>query len=126
MPSVIDYGCANCGAELDPAKTVERRAVPRRGGRRLPVCEDCVKEIDAQGTLDAELGERPERAASAGGIALLDLGVMYPANRCVYCRASDRQEKMKAVVMKSAMARAVRCENQRRCIRRQRARREAA
>ena len=122
MPSAIDYGCANCGAELDPAKAPERRAVPRRGGRTLPVCEDCIAEIDAQTTLE---GVQPERAAMSN-IAILDLGTRYPANRCVWCRASDRQEKMKTIVLKSAMARAVECANKKRCFRRQRARRTAA
>jgi hypothetical protein len=122
--AAIDYGCANCGAELDPGRAPERRPVPRRGGRNLPVCGECVKEIDAQTMLDVP--GRPERVASAGGIVILDLGKCYPANRCVWCGVSDRREKVRTVVVKSAMARAVECENRKRCFRRQRERRTAA
>jgi hypothetical protein len=55
--SAIDYGCANCGAELDPRKAPERRPVPRRGGRNLPVCDECVREIDCQETLPLAEGQ---------------------------------------------------------------------
>ena len=50
MAALRDLGCGNCGGDL-PDKP-ERRRVPRRGGRKLPVCAKCAKEIDRQGTLD--------------------------------------------------------------------------
>jgi hypothetical protein len=120
--SAIDYGCANCGAELDPRKAPERRPVPRRGGRNLPVCDECVHEIDAQTTLDL-----PERAAMAiTDIALAPLGEVCPRNRCVWCGASCGNEKMRKVVVKAYMARAMECANQKRCMQRRRAQRTAA
>jgi hypothetical protein len=119
VPAAIDYGCANCGAELDPGKAPERREVPRRGGRNLPVCDECAKDIDAQLTLI-------ERVQSLGGIAILDLGELYPRDRCVWCRQPAKREKLRNTVVKSTMARAVECENRKRCMQRQRARREAA
>jgi DNA-directed RNA polymerase subunit RPC12/RpoP len=65
VAAAIDYGCANCGSELNPAKAPERREVPRRGGRNLPVCDDCAAKIDAQGTLASEGVEGYERARCA-------------------------------------------------------------
>jgi hypothetical protein len=60
-----DYGCGNCGADLPNDPQV--RHVPRKGGRRLPVCEECRKAIDAQATLGQSdgslLGARKEHAA---------------------------------------------------------------
>jgi len=47
---MLEYGCGNCGGEL-PARPQKRR-VPRKSGRLLPVCDGCAKAIDAQGTLE--------------------------------------------------------------------------
>lgn len=116
MPGALDYGCGNCSVELDPSKTPERREVPRKGGRRLPVCDKCAREIDSQLTLI-------EKARS---IAILPLGEIYPADRCLWCGITDRREKLREIVVKSAMARAVECVNHRRCMRRRRSLSQAA
>jgi hypothetical protein len=63
---------------------------------------------------------RAERV-SAIGIAIADLGELYPADKCVWCGQTERKEKLRRIVVKATMARAVECENHRRCMQRRRA-----
>jgi hypothetical protein len=56
----------------------------------------------------------------------LPLGERYPADRCVRCGIGVKREKMREIVDIGGMARALECENYKRCMRRRRARRQAA
>jgi hypothetical protein len=50
--------CGNCGKELGERGWYRRR-VPRKGGKKLPVCGDCASAIDKQDVLLVD--ERAEK-----------------------------------------------------------------